>query len=355
MIPEQAAEDNVQVINGGPASTGKKARLIILILYFLLFFSLPVGVSYWLDSGKDNTYEFDARPLRQLKKTRPRFIFLGNSMLITRINQTLLRKLTGEPGIFFLSKDGMMSAYWYLALKNYVAAAGTHPEKVFIFFRDESLTRPRINIDGKFKKTVDSASLSDEPLFRYIVSGSKTFKEKLAFSLEHLYPALSANQVYRDRLSAAAGTLAGSGGTGLKELLNTINLRFNWNNIRYDGPPGERWWKTTPEHLDFAKNLPLSFLPSILQLAKEHHFKLVFVRVQSRPLKEGQPPPQSEELKKYIADLARYLKENDAALYDFTGHPGITLSMYSLTDHIHRRFKNRWTRLFYERLKEEFR
>jgi len=334
------------------AGKGNKSRIVFILLYFIFFISIPAGVSYWL-SDNSSKYGFDARPVESLEQMQPRFIFFGNSMLRTRIDQRLLKRLTQNPRLYFFAKDGMMSAYWYLALKNYVAAAKINPEKVFIMFRDEFLTRPKINIDGKFKKTIDSVSHADESLFRYIVSSPKTFKEKLSYYLERIYPALGAGAEYRDLLSQIAGAVGGFGGNHLKELLGTVNKRFNWGNIRYDGPQDERWWRTTPEHLDFEKNLHWSFLPHILRLAKENHFKLVFVRIQTRPPKEGQPPPQSPELKNYISHLKKYLKKNNAGFYDFTGHPWITLSMYSLTDHIHKRFKKKWTRLFYKKLREE--
>ena len=275
-------------------------------------------------------------------------------MLKTRINPAVLHRLTGGAKIYYLIKDGMMSAYWYLALKNYIAASGAHPGKVFIFFRDTFLTRPKINIAGKFKKSVDSAAHEKEPLFHYIISGPKTFKEKISYYLEQFYPALKTNQANRDILSTAAGMLSGCTDHRLKELLNTVNRRFNWDKIRYDGQADERWWRQKAYHLDFEKNLPWSFLPGILRTARENHIRLVFVRVQTRPLKEGQPPPQSEELKRYIAALRHYLKENGMAFYDFTGHPGIPLSKYGRTDHIAREYKNDYTRIFYDYLKEEF-
>jgi hypothetical protein len=344
-----------EALNRTPAMGVNKIKGIFLIAYVVLFFSLPLLVFHLFGSGQHTKFDFNPVPLQRIEKLKPRYILMGNSMLKTRINPTLLRRLSGEAKIFFLIKDGMMSAYWYLALKNYIASSGVKPEKVFIFFRDTFLTRPKINIAGKFKKSVDSAAHENEPLFQYIISGPKTLKEKIDYYLEQFYPVLKTNQANRDLLSTAAGVLAGFTRHHFKELLTAVNRRFNWDKIRYDGPRDERWWRQKPQHLDFEKNLPWSFLPGILRTARENHIRLVFVRVQTRPLKEGQPPPQSEGLKTYIAALHRYLKENGMAFYDFTGHPGLPLSKYGLTDHIANEYKNDYTRIFYEYLKEEFR
>jgi hypothetical protein len=92
----------------------------------------------------------------------------------------------------------------------------------------------------------------------------------------------------------------------------------------------------------------------MIRVAKENDIRLVFIRIQRRPFKKGEPPLQSKKLKNYISDLRNYILENNMGFHDFTGDPEIRLSMYGSGDHIADKYRPKYTRIFYARLKKEF-
>jgi hypothetical protein len=94
----------------------------------------------WIDT-KNRKPPFDSKPLEEINRRKPRFVFIGSSMMGTRIHRTLLGEITGTR-FYYFAVGGTSALYWYLVLKNYVAAADIKPQGIFIFFRDHILTRP---------------------------------------------------------------------------------------------------------------------------------------------------------------------------------------------------------------------
>ena len=82
---------------------------------------------------------FDAGPRVAITRQNPGYVVIGDSMAGSRIEPPLLGRLTGQT-VFPLFLAGSGSAWWYLALKNWVIASGSHPRRTFIFFRDTNLT-----------------------------------------------------------------------------------------------------------------------------------------------------------------------------------------------------------------------
>src|SRR5690606_17451756 len=97
---------------------------------------------------------FVAEPLEQLAELDPAYVVIGDSMAGTRIHTTRLSELTGETAAPLL-QAGSGSAYWYLALKNWVIASGVRPKVVFIFFRDTNLTDVMFRLDEGFRWSID--------------------------------------------------------------------------------------------------------------------------------------------------------------------------------------------------------
>jgi hypothetical protein len=58
---------------------------------------------------------FRGQPIEDLKYLQPAHVFIGDSMLGTRINPATFGGLTGEH-VAFLARAGTGSAYWYLAI-----------------------------------------------------------------------------------------------------------------------------------------------------------------------------------------------------------------------------------------------
>ncbi len=53
---------------------------------------------------------------------------------------------------------GSGSAFWHLALKNWVIASGIRPRMVLIFFRDANLTDVMFRLDEQFRWALDLAA-----------------------------------------------------------------------------------------------------------------------------------------------------------------------------------------------------
>jgi hypothetical protein len=78
--------------------------------------------------------------------------------------------------------------------------------------------------------------------------------------------------------------------------------------------------------------------------------RLLFVRVLRRTV-DGQPRPESEAMRQYVADMRAWLAERGAVLVDDRDDPAFATIRYDDGDHIARVDRERYTELFWERLK----
>jgi hypothetical protein len=129
----------------------------------------------------------------------------------------------------------------------------------------------------------------------------------------------------------------------------TLNERFDLANLRADVAAD---LSTANESADFARDLPTSVLPLMVPLARQHGIPLCFVRVQRRP-NGAEPPPQSENLRRYVADLKAWLEANGALFHDDWGDPEQPEAIYADGDHV--RDRRHYTAVFRKRLDPLFR
>ena len=80
-------------------------------------------------------------------------------------------ELTGRP-VAPLLQAGSGSAFWYLALKNWVVASGIKPRMVFIFFRDTNLTDVMFRLDEQFRWSLDIVAHDREDELNAVVAGA---------------------------------------------------------------------------------------------------------------------------------------------------------------------------------------
>jgi hypothetical protein len=92
---------------------------------------------------------FEENRLDELRAMQPGYVVIGDSMAGTRIDERRLGELAHAP-IAPLLHPGSGSAFWYLALKNWVIASGIHPRMVFVFFPDTNLTDVVFRLDQQF-------------------------------------------------------------------------------------------------------------------------------------------------------------------------------------------------------------
>ena len=289
--------------------------------------------------------------IRKLKKYNPEEVFIGNSMLYTRIDVQYYSQLSGKRS-FLLKVPGLTSAGWYLLFKNYVIEMDNKPDVVYIFFRDTLLTNPAYRTTGKYLFRLQRISNGEEKVLNNIVFKNKTVMEKIQYYIGKIYPFLS-YKIQLDRSIKNINDVIANSLIAGEFDKDEINQLFDLNNFRSVQSDGENVASSDDTKVNnFRDRLPGSFLPLIVDMAKKKNINVVFVRVQKRPV-GGNPPYQSPELKNYISELKSYIENNNLIFHDFTGDSRITLQMYGSGDHINERSMKQYTKLFYDTLKEK--
>jgi hypothetical protein len=96
---------------------------------------------------------------------------------------------------------------------------------------------------------------------------------------------------------------------------------------------------------DFGGNLEKSFLPIIVQRAKEAGIQLVVLRYKTIEFAEERPGIHNENLTTYAAEMAAYFEREGIPLVDYTLHPGLTLDLYGKGSHFNEQGRAVWTRI----------
>jgi hypothetical protein len=295
---------------------------------------------------------FDAHVLDEINARRADYVFIGNSMLRTRIDETALEARLGKNCCYVAWTGGAESAWEHQALKNEVIASVHRPKIVFVFFRDTYLTQVTYRSNDAYGWKIERLSHDHEPELTRAMHASRTWQEQLEYDLGLFYPIQKRREAATYALEWLASLAAGSEhipfGMPVASRYNELFELGRMKNIEVadDTAAAARDARIND---DFDARLPHSLLPSMINLAKEAGISLVFVRVQRRPTPNG-PPPQNQQLLRYVAKLRAYLIGNGAGFYDFTGDPELTLDRYLDGDHIRPDWKVASTELFLRRL-----
>lgn len=284
---------------------------------------------------------FDQAAADAVREVQPQFAVIGDSMAGIRIDPRQLTRLT-ERRVVGLFHPGSPVAYWYLAFKNLVADNGLKETRgAIFFFRDDQLTSQVQVTPG----VLDRVAREQEPELDRVLAANRLG----AFADVHR-TARGLYEYDRTRLWAEPRLThlpAGWVSENPSELLNTINSElFALDRLRSFAATDLA--QGSGAALDFAANVNGSLLPEIIRVADASGIKLAFIRAQRRPTEQG-PPPQSEALKRYVADLERYLESRGAYFYDDWGDPDTPLSMYADGDHLNSTGKVRYTDRFAEK------
>jgi len=295
---------------------------------------------------------FNAEPIEQLRYGRPTWVFIGDSMLGTRIDPLRLGQIasTHDETVAFLFHPATGPAWWYLAFKNHLVASGIKTRAVFVFFRDTNLTDTLFRLESLYGNALDEVALDQEPELDAVVARSRRGFWSRAHTLVNsvyeadqvtgwLEPALRrwfVNARYPDPVARMRSD----------QMLDT---RFSLAQLRTDVAAD---LSAANEGADFERDLPRSVLPAMVQLAREHGITLCFVRVQRRP-EGGTPPPQEDNLRRYVASLKGWLEANGALFHDDWGDPVQVEGIYADGDHV--RDRQLYTENFRKRLDPLFR
>ncbi|MEO5896396.1 MAG: hypothetical protein ABIS06_11905 [Vicinamibacterales bacterium] len=148
---------------------------------------------------------FDRFHLDDMARIRPELVVIGDSMAGSRIDPRLLAELSGTR-TYAILQAASGSAFWYLAIKNWVNPSGITPRTVFMFFLDTNLTDVMFRLDDVYRAHLDRAAHEREDELNAVV-GARTgaIRSDVEHSIEAAYGSADARRwmvpAFADRLS----------------------------------------------------------------------------------------------------------------------------------------------------------
>lgn len=297
----------------------------------------------------------------------PEVVFLGNSMVYTRINPTYLSDITGTP-IGMLAGGGTEMPTWYLQAKNVIAPAVKPGTNIVIFFRGDDLTHTEVSTSVQAKCFEDTFRASEEDEFDAIAHRNLTrferFRDLLVdhYSIQQWSPdvtklvlRVAASPMLPDLLSSTFKRRLGDGtDVNAKEIIDLFaDLELATEDLFSSGKLRSSPAPNLPKYPEFSAVFAESFLPLMMDVIQEYELSIIFVHVQSQANANG-IVSRSENASQYLGALQQYLASKGARYYDLTGDPAITLSMYGVGDHIAPDSMERYMEIFVERLPRLF-
>jgi hypothetical protein len=130
--------------------------LITLSGFFLLGWILPqwLPIHYPRDLGPVFSPEIRMDYQSLIDKKESQVFLLGNSVINSGIDESQFALLTGQNTLKFGFR-GTGSAYWYLMIKSIIATASKPPKYLLVFFLDNLLTTPDLDVNGDYLTMID--------------------------------------------------------------------------------------------------------------------------------------------------------------------------------------------------------
>lgn len=319
-----------------------------MIVVALLVAILALGAaSIWLKESPKGTEIMPERAA--LAQARPDVFFLGNSMMgrgidLKQMEDLLQQEVDGHQG------PGSGSAYWYVYFKNVILATKPPPQVVVLFFRNRELTDTRYRTDPPYRLQIENFSLQDEPelmeraFHRFQSPLDRRMKEQWKLNDMREMAKSTAENTIRDVI---APMLRGyKAYTRQVAFYQVFHHRLSIPSLLTQIQLSQETDYPT-ETINFEESNPQSFLPLIVEMAKQHDVQLILVRVRKRSaLTKPQPP----ELLDYIASLNAYAAENSVPILDFMEDERIQLKHFVDGDHMNEEGRELLTRLVAEKL-----
>ena len=340
-----------------PPATSRLPLVVLLLALPIVPLSLRAVNAVTDVAGRNRSYlpsienrpsrrSFDRGPIDTLRHGNPEWVFIGDSMLGTRINPQLLGEISGrgDRNVMFLLQAASGPAWWYLSFKNHLVASGVKPRVTFFFFRDVNLTDTMFRLRGHLGEALDQVALDREPELDAIAAArERGLWWRLDTAFDGLYEVNATYTWLHPTIRRWYALWKYPDPAARLHFENVIEEDFN-SNFRRDLAADIG---SVEDGADFNRDLPTSVLPLIMSLSKAHDLPVCFVRVQRRPV-GNRPPPQSPALERYIADFKAWAASEGAYFHDETGDPELTLDLYEDGDHVADRL--RYTRIFRQRL-----
>ncbi len=284
----------------------------------------------------DDTFGDFARSdfTEEINTFQPQIVLLGDSTLVDAVDVALFEKEIGRKTVS-LERPGGASALWMLQLKNIILASQSKPAYVVVLFRGTMLTVPDFRIQGDYFQILDEiATPQDRWIYDLAVHAHRTDLERF---LEIYLP------LYKQR-TPIYNAINNIGRYGLPSLryplcdpdcIDKVNLEVfltRKNDMLWDQRiAAAEEYLYEADHLNFNASEQRSFLPFMLQYARDNCVRLVFADYKIRSQAEN--TAHNQALDTYNRDLAQYLREQGAALIDFQNDPRITPDFYKDSFH----------------------
>lgn len=321
--------------------TEKKSFLKAAFLHFIIAATLITAVNGFVISKKFQGTRLKS-DLVKMNQEKADWILVGNSLARSNVDVEMISaKFKNKTSRFF--EEGLYSAHWYLSVKNIVSKLDKKPSLVMIIFRDRDLTEPLYGITNNRETHLNAVSEKNEE-----VLDEKVWRPSQGMLQNYLYHALPfvyARQSVRLSIytrskeigSMATLALIQKTDDDIGEMLETAMTPV------LDGS-GE-----LPSELPFEEQVERSLLPDILDLLHAQKITPVFIRSKNEKYVSAQ---QSESMAAYMRELEKYLKQNDAYLFDYHDMPAIKASDFAGRDHLNPKGKKIFTEMLIKDLKK---
>ncbi len=313
-------------------------RYLISLMVLLVFTSVVIPWQYGITYPKPNGPKFDNHIHLQYQEfivnNHANLVLLGDSVVVTSVDESQLARLTGQ-NTLNLGIPGSASAEWYLMLKNIIAKSPRKPHYVVVVFRDTILTAPSYRVNGKYFTMVDEVAKADDTL---VVQKSFVQQmnpvEKLADAYLPLYGSRlnlreSIDNYIRYSLSGWLGCDINCNDNASLAVFQDMNLDAN---LLVEAIATAESYLYTPNQLNFAGQLDNSYLPDMVQIARDNNIQLILVR--TKHLDDPSYATESAALKDYIVALKDYAQKNDVVVLDFAHDDRLTSDLFSDTHHL---------------------
>jgi len=296
---------------------------------------------------------FDEAPAKFLREARPECIFLGDSMLETRIDPETLDRIANIR-CAVLPYPGSGTALWFLVYKNFIVSQPHPPRWTIVFFRDKQLTMPTHRAAGRYWGKIEACMRDEEPQFTSILNqawhDTRPWTERLATAV---YFIQMRRTVWQSAVkNAALKTVANRAQRAdvqkaAERIFGSKNQREDQEVI--DARNGDQALGLSTH--EFQANVDQSFLPPILEIAREKNTRLIFFRVQRRAQSFPSRLADRPDERIYQSELRAYLSGHGASLVDETSDPDVTSAYYGSNDHVRVEMKSSYTEMFWKKMR----
>lgn len=303
----------------------------------------PVEVGYGTGDKPEGARPFDASPIAELDRVRPRFLFVGNSNTYTRIDEDHLASLVGGP-VLVQAESNTGGVHWYLQLKNHLLASGARPERVFVLYR----TRELGDTYTRAPEQRHAWSLEHEPALAAIeqadcATTGDRFRAAAYRATQAIWPTVDVRSDDLMNVALAVAPRALFAGEEPYAFREALNRRFGLGHLR-PTVGDDLLQGATLDVEDFERRARCSTLPALLGLARDEGIPLTLVRIQTRTWPDG------PEVEAWHRALFAAAERHGVETHDFSGDPEVTRAWYGTADHISQAHERDWTELFARRV-----